>query len=189
MALADDKSIDVEHGRGLFVSEVSIRERVVFLYEDQREAIYRFLVGQGLPPAVAQEITQDVFVDLFTALKKGELVQAERPWLYKVAAHAAVDYWRREGRSMWVELDSDTRITATSSSRESNPEMRAERQQTLQRIAIELRRLPKEQRMCIHLRMQGLRYREIAKILAVSTSTAAEWLATAIDRLKGNTHA
>jgi DNA-binding NarL/FixJ family response regulator len=47
-------------------------------------------------------------------------------------------------------------------------------------------KLPKEQRLCIQLRRQGLRYREIADLLGVSTSTAAEWLSSAVDRLRGD---
>ena len=47
-----------------------LRERVTALYEAYRDPIYRFLVGQGLNPAIAQEVTQDVFVDLFVTLEK-----------------------------------------------------------------------------------------------------------------------
>ena len=45
-------------------------------------------------------------------------------------------------------------------------------------------RLPKEQRLGIHLRMQGLRYRAIAKILGVSVSTTADLRSVAVDRLR-----
>jgi RNA polymerase sigma-70 factor (ECF subfamily) len=51
-------------------------------------------------------------------------------------------------------------------------------------VVAAFRRLPYEQRFCIQLRMQGLRYREIAKILNVSTSTVAEWIASAQERLR-----
>ena len=47
-----------------------LQARVSALYETYRDGIYRFLMGQGLNPAVAQEVTQDVFVDLFVALKR-----------------------------------------------------------------------------------------------------------------------
>jgi RNA polymerase sigma-70 factor (ECF subfamily) len=185
----DDNSRPVEYGSGMIVSGASIEERVISAYEKHREAIYRFLVAQGLPPAVAQEITQDVFVTLFTALTKGDTVQSEQAWLYTVAARAAVNHWRREGRPMWVELDGNAGLAGSQRSGDLTPEASAEHQQKMERVAAGLTRLPKEQRLCIYLRMQGLRYREIAGILSVSTSTAAEWLATAIDRLKGDAHA
>jgi len=160
------------------------RERVVALYEAYREAIYRFLAGHGLEPAVAQEVTQDVFVDLFVTLEKGTQVNSEQGWLYAVAGRAAVDYWRREHRPIWVELDSEEGVHANLPSHEPSPEAEAGNRERLRQVAAGLRKLPKEHRLCIQLRMLGLRYREIAKILGVSTSTVAEWLTSAVERLR-----
>jgi RNA polymerase sigma-70 factor (ECF subfamily) len=161
-----------------------LNERVVALYEAHRESIYRFLVGHGLSPTIAEDVTQDVFVDLFVALEKGTAMTSEKSWLYTVAGRAAVDYWRREGRVMWVELDAEPGAAAHVPSAEPSSEVQAQHRERLRLVAAALRALPPGQRACILLRMQGLRYREIAKILRVSTSTAAEWLASAVDRLR-----
>ena len=162
-----------------------VQERVIAIYETHRENIYRFLVGHGLESAVAQEITQDVFVDLFIALEKGADVSSEEGWLYTVAGRAAVDYWRRERRPVWVDLDLYAHPTADLPSAEPSPEAQAGYRERLCRLAAGMAKLPKGQRLCIQLRMQGLRYREIAKLLGVSTSTAAEWLVSGVDRLRG----
>jgi RNA polymerase sigma-70 factor, ECF subfamily len=162
-----------------------LQERVVALYEAHRDGIYRFLVGHGLSPSAAQDVTQDVFVDLFVALKKDTDVKTEQGWLYAVAGRAAVDYWRRERRPVHVQLDMDAGPAASLRSAEPSPEAQAGNQERRRRLATGISRLPKEQRLCIQLRMQGLRYREIATILGVSTSTAAEWLTSAIDSLRG----
>ena len=165
----------------------SFKERVVSLYEAHRDGIYRFLVGHGMEPAVAQEVTQDVFVDLFVALERGTQLNSEQGWLYAVAGRAAVDYWRRGARPFEVELDPSADTALSLASKEPSPEAEAGRRERLRQVASELGRLPKEQRLCIQLRMQGLRYREIAKILKVSTSTAAEWLVSAVESLRGET--
>lgn len=159
-------------------------ERVAALYETHRDEICRFLMGQGLEPAKAQELTQDVFVKLFVALTKGNEIESEQAWLYSVAAKLAVDYWRREGRPMWVELDATPAMVESLRSKEPTPEAAAVRNQRLRRVAAMLARLPKEQRLGIHLRMQGLRYRAIAKILGVSVTTTSELLSTAVERLR-----
>lgn len=159
------------------------KARVSALYETHRDGIYRFLVGQGLNPTVAQEVTQDVFLDLFMALQKGTRMRSEQGWLYAVAGRAAVDQWRRERRTR-VDFDSESSAMASVASADPTPEAQTEHKERLTRLADGLRNLPNEQRLCIQLRAQGLRYREIAKILRVSTSTAAEWLATAIGRLR-----
>lgn len=159
-------------------------ERVAALYRAHREKIYGFLVGQGLVAAKAQDLVQDVFFKLFVALTKGSEIESEQAWLYGVASKLAVDYWRREGRSMWVELDAVPAMTENLRSKELTPEAAAVREQTLKRVADALARLPKEQRLGIHLRMQGLRYREIARILGVSVPTVSGLLSTAVERLR-----
>lgn len=159
-------------------------ERTVALYEAHRDAIYRFLVSHGLNPGEAQEVTQDVFVDLFKALEKGADLKSERGWLYTVAGRAVADYWRRERGPVHVTLDVEAGPAAGLVSSEPTPESRASSHQQLRRIAEGMSELPKEQRLCIQLRMQGLRYREMADVLGVATSTAADWLAAAIQHLR-----
>jgi RNA polymerase sigma-70 factor (ECF subfamily) len=163
-----------------FLSKLEAKNRVVALYETHRDHLYRFLLLLGLKPELGRGVTQDVFVDLYVALEKGTDVKSEQAWLYTVAA----DYGRRDGRSSWVELDSDARMAAGVGSGEANPEARV----GALRGATALRRLSKKQQLCLHLRAQGLCYREIAKILEVSTSMVAECLASAIDRPSGEDH-
>jgi RNA polymerase sigma-70 factor, ECF subfamily len=160
------------------------QERVIALYEGHRGGIYRFLVGHGLSCGEAQEVTQDVFVDLFLALEKGTCVSSEKGWLYAVAGRAAVDYWRRDHPRTRLDLDINTSPAANLPSPEPSPEVQAGSRERLRRLAASLGRLPKEHRFCIQLRMRGLRYREIAELLGVSTSTAADWLVSAVDYLR-----
>jgi RNA polymerase sigma factor (sigma-70 family) len=185
MSDADTFDAAIQSGRdGAMSASPSTEGRVTALYGTHREAIYRFLAGQGLEPAKAQELAQDVFVKLFVALTKGSEIESEQAWLYSVASKLAVDYWRREGRPMWVELDAIPAIADSLRAKELSPEAAAGRNQRLRRVADMLARLPKEQRLGIHLRMQGLRYRAIAKILGVSVSTTASLLSTAVERLR-----
>ena len=160
------------------------KARVGSLYETYRDGIYRYLQAQGLSASMAQEVTQDVFVDLFVAIQKGTHIESERAWLYTVASRAAADHWRRERPRMWVELDSNPDAAVHLPSDENSPAAQAEHQQRLDRVTARLRKLPKERQLCLQLRMRGLRYREIGKILHVSTSTVAEWLVAAVDQLR-----
>jgi RNA polymerase sigma factor (sigma-70 family) len=165
-----------------------LHARVTSLYETHREAIYRFLVAQGLPPAVAQEVTQDVFVKLFVALQRGTEVVSDQAWLYGVAGKSAVDYWRKEGRAMWVELEPDGDAETQFQSQVPTPEALAVQSQRLQRVADTMLKLPKEQRLCVVMRSKGLRYREIGQTLGVAPSTVSEWLSAAVEKLRGAAH-
>ena len=169
-------------------ASLTAKERVAALYEDHRDEIYRFVMAQGLEPAKAQELAQDVFVKLFISLKRGTEISSERAWLYSVAARLAVDYWRREGRPMWIELDSMPAIADNLRSSEMTPEASAVWRQRLQRVATMMAHLSREQRLAVQLRLQGLRYRAIAEILGVSVSTTAEMLSTAVERLRSTAH-
>lgn len=164
--------------------DATVGERVAILYELHREKIYRFLASQGLDAATAQELAQDVFVRLFVAISKGTEIQSENAWLYGVASKLAVDYWRREGRAMWVELDSYPALTENLRSTGPTPESAIMRRERLRQVAKAMMLLPKNQRLGIQLRMQGLRYRAIAEIMDVSVSTVAEWLSLAVERLR-----
>lgn len=164
-----------------------LNQRVTALYEAHRDGIYRFLLAQGMMPAVAQEVTQDVFVKLFVALRDGVEILSEQGWLYGVAAKSAVSHWRRERNPIWVEIDV-TSVRENLPSQGPNPEALASRTEDLRRIADAVLLLPKEQRMCIQLRSEGLRYREIARVLDVAVSTASEWLNTAVERLRRVAH-
>jgi RNA polymerase sigma-70 factor (ECF subfamily) len=163
----------------------SVSEHVARLYTSHRLRIYHFVVAQGVDSGTAQEIAQDVFVRLFVAITKGTKVVSESAWLYSVASKLAADYWRREGRSMWMALDSVRELIDQLPSAQASPESNVVSNQRLRRVAAETARLPKEQRETLHLRMQGLRYREIAKTLGVSVSTVADWLSATVDRLRG----
>ena len=164
-----------------------LNERVTGLYQAHRDGVYRFLVAQGIPPPISQEITQDVFVKLFIALRDGDAIVSEQGWLYGVAAKSAVDHWRRERTPVWVELDINS-ASEIFRSQDPTPEVAAARAEWLRRVAEALVKLPREQRMCVQLRSEGLRYREIARILGVAVSTASEWLSTAVERLRRATH-
>jgi RNA polymerase sigma-70 factor (ECF subfamily) len=47
-----------------------------------------------------------------------------------------------------------------------------------------LNALPQRERQCLHLRNDGLRYREIAKVLGISLGAVAKLLTHAIGRLE-----
>lgn len=164
----------------------ALAERVGKLYLSHRKEIFRFLAGQGVPAATAQDITQDVFLKLLVGLRDGAHVTSEQAWLYRVAANNVVDYWRRERRVVMVKLDNPLADTLQSSERRVDE--RVAEEERMRRLAEAIRLLSKEHRMCVLLRSQGMRYREIACILGVGVSTAADWLAIAVGRLRRSAH-
>jgi len=165
-------------------SKPTVTERVAEIYLTHREEVFRFLVAQGLSSANAQDVTQEIFLKLFVTLRDGGEVASAQAWLYRVAANRAVDYWRRERRFVRVELDAGSPLVETLESHDMRVDRLAEQEQRMRLLAAEIGRLPKEHRMCILLRSQGLRYRDIARILNIGVSTAADWLFAAVEGLR-----
>jgi RNA polymerase sigma-70 factor (ECF subfamily) len=71
---------------------------------------------------------------------------------------------------------------------EMNPETLYLKKEVMTRLDAGIARLTEQQRHCVYLRSQGLRYREIASVLGVSVSSAAELLQRAVVRLAGEIH-
>src|SRR5437764_15221518 len=63
----------------------ALQDRVARLFEEARDDVYRYLLTLGLHPPQAQEATQEVFLRLYTTLRKGEQIQNPRAWVFRVA--------------------------------------------------------------------------------------------------------
>ena len=74
---------------------------VADLYERTVTDVYSYLASRVGDRAVAEDLTQDVFVVGARRVAAGDVV--ELPWLIGVARHKLVDHWRaqaREGRKL-----------------------------------------------------------------------------------------
>ena len=65
------------------------------IYQENVEAIFRFILRSVGRRDVAEDITGDVFVTLFENFDRMEKDQVVS-WLYTVAKNRSVDYWRRK---------------------------------------------------------------------------------------------
>src|SRR5437868_13785892 len=64
---------------------MTLQDQVAQLFLEARDDVYRYLLSLGLYPPQAQEATQEVFLRLYTTLKKGEKIQNPRAWIFRVA--------------------------------------------------------------------------------------------------------
>src|SRR5262245_63091441 len=71
-------------------STAKIRDEVAQLFQEAREDVYRYLLTLGLYPPQAQEATQEVFLRLYSTLRKGEQIQNSRAWIFRVAHNLGI---------------------------------------------------------------------------------------------------
>jgi len=156
------------------------RQQIAELYTALRDGVFRYLVTLGLDAAKAQDITQEAFLRLHSTLRDGAAIEDPKSWVYRVAHNMAVDALGRGQReSAFPEA-----IAETVAVLEKNAEQKLIEKQWLEGFRNAMRHLSPNQRLCLELRAQGMRYREIAEILQVRTSTVGQFLRRGVSQLR-----
>ena len=123
--------------------------------------------------AVAEEVTQDVFLKLYRhqdSAPEGDLL---RPWLLRVTINESRNAIRSRNRS----LARDTVYEKTRQETAAEFEPESSRQLEATRRALD--RIKEPMRSCLLLRHQGLSYREIAQTLSVKENYVGSLVARA----------
>jgi len=160
----------------------SLQTQVAELFESTRDDVYRYLLLMGVNPASAQEATQETFLRLYATLSKGEDIREPRAWIFRVAHNFGLKLRAAEHAQVY---DPDVELRLTSP---ENPERSLLERERLLRLHNALASLSDQQRRCLSLRLEGLRYPEIGAALGISASTVGEFLRRALARLKKVTH-
>lgn len=156
---------------------------VMEFYDRECAALIRYLCFLNLNPETAKEIVQDCFIKLHEHLDSGGDTTNLRAWLYRVAHNLARNSQLSAQARKTESLSGTTAQRDVLDSQTSVEErlLEAERM-TLLREGIQ--RLPEAQKQAIVLRSQGLKYREIAQALGLSTSTVAENVQRGMETLR-----
>jgi RNA polymerase sigma-70 factor (ECF subfamily) len=165
-------------GRGR--SGSALRERVGELYEDAREDVYRYLLTLGLYPPTAQEVGQEVFLRLYEVLRKGGEIENARAWVFRVAHNLGLKTRARQGTETPFDPEVGQWLTAVT----ETPESQLMERERMSRYHRAVEGLSEQQRRCLFLRLEGLRYPEIASALGISASAVGEFLRRATARLR-----
>jgi RNA polymerase sigma-70 factor (ECF subfamily) len=163
---------------------VSLQDRVERLFFEAREDVYYYLMTFSLASHEAQEITQDVFLRLYAALKGGEAIETPRAWIFRVAHNLALQSIERGKTRRLVAID----LRTTAPRHGEDPEKGIIRRQTAARLNEAMLALSPQQKLCLQMRAEGLKYVEIARTLGVSPSTVGEFLSRAIKKLRKVVH-
>jgi RNA polymerase sigma-70 factor, ECF subfamily len=165
-------------------TRVSLQDEVAQLFEEMRDGVFRYELSLGLHPSQAQEATQEVFLRLYTALKRSEPIQNRRAWVVRVAHNLALKLRAQQSSN----TPFDPQVEANLTDPELNPEQSLLEHERMVRFHRAMENLSEQQRRCLHLRLEGLRYPEIAAVLGISASAVGEFLRRAIVRLRKATH-
>jgi RNA polymerase sigma-70 factor, ECF subfamily len=161
-------------------ASAKLREQVTALFEESRSDVYRYLLTLGLYPPQAQDATQEVFLRLYATLHKGETIHNPRAWIFRVAHNHGLKVRARQD----TELPFDTELELPLAAQAHDPERDLLERERLLSFHRMVENLSEQQRRCLLLRMEGLRYPEIGAALGISVSAVGEFLRRAMDRLR-----
>jgi RNA polymerase sigma-70 factor (ECF subfamily) len=163
-------------------STASINHEVLCLFDSLRMRLLRFTIAMGLSVHDGEDIIQEVFLALFHHLLQGRSRSNLHGWVFRVTHNLALKRRMKNQNEKSVTED-DYRFAMECSDSSPNPEEQIvlnERQAHLHAI---LRALPENDQLCLRLRAEGMRYREISKILGMSLGSVSTSLTRSLDRL------
>jgi RNA polymerase sigma-70 factor (ECF subfamily) len=164
-------------------SESKLQRRVAAYFDQWREPVFRYLSAAFGNSGLAEDVIQEAFLQLYRSLEAGESISNVKAWVFRVARNMALNQVKRE--NFFAPMDASALRDLVHAQPDPNldPEQTAIRLQKLERINATLGTLTPVERHCLYLRAQGLRYREIAEIADLTTTTVAETLYRAVAKL------
>jgi RNA polymerase sigma-70 factor (ECF subfamily) len=154
-----------------------VAEEVVGLFDRFRNPLLHYLASFGFSYADGEEVIQEAFLSLFHHLRRERSRENLPGWLFRVSHNLALKRRYRAQR----ECPAGSWENAPDPG--PTPEAASIDGQTRTRLLAVVRALPEQDRRCLFLRAEGLRYREIAGILGMSLGAVALSLSRSFDRL------
>ena len=161
---------------------MALSDRVLALFEQLHVPVFRYLLRKTRDSGQAEDITQETFLRLFRHLCKERPLDNPKAWLFTVANNLVVDASRRDSHiqdldeATWDKIEDSRLATA-------DPEKLTLERERMERLRSAVLSLTDLERECLHLRAEGLRYREIADLMKVNISSIADALRRAMLKL------
>jgi RNA polymerase sigma-70 factor (ECF subfamily) len=173
--LAITTSLDVRAN-----SPASVDAEVLALFDRYERPLLRYAWSLGLNRTDAEDVVQDAFFALFQHLRLGRSRQNLPGWLFQVVRNLA---GKRRRRNRRIDAWSASGVGAEPIGPDGDPEMLMVEAERRRRWRLVLRAMPDRDRRCLLLRAEGLRYRDIARVLGVSLGSVAKSITRGIAKL------
>jgi RNA polymerase sigma-70 factor (ECF subfamily) len=160
------------------------RDEALRWFDELRDPLRRYLLCSGASPADADDAVQETFLRLYRHLEKSGDRSNLYGWVFQVARNYLRDERKSAHRQRTVPLDDAMDREGRFADPRGSPELGALGEERTRRLCAAIEKLPEPQRECMLLRSSGLRYREIAEVLGINTSTIGTMVQRAMARLR-----
>jgi len=139
-------------------------------------AVFRTARAVVRDTALAEDVTQEVFLRLYRNLNSTPGEELLRAWLLRVTLNVARNTLRGQSRSM-VRDNEYQKSTAEGGVMTEAPEVDYERKIAIEEARRALAKIKEPMRSCLLLKQQGLSYREIATSLSLKETNVGSLVA------------
>jgi RNA polymerase sigma-70 factor (ECF subfamily) len=157
------------------------------LYGRHKGGIYRYLLRQCRNGALAEELFQDVWMNLIRARGSYEVNAKFAIYLYRIAHNRLIDHYRKNAHAAVLSYDDDTGpwIDEPAALAQTQPDANCDLRQQAARLMELLAGLPEAQREAFVLQQEaGMNIKEIAVATGVTHETAKSRLRYAMVKLR-----
>jgi RNA polymerase sigma-70 factor (ECF subfamily) len=158
------------------------------LYARHKGGVYRYLLRQCRDAGIAEQIFQDVWMNLVRVRASYRPDARFATWIYTLAHNRLIDHHRASGRVTLLSVDDEAHadvVSALPASRGTEPESRAANRELGARLLAALGALPPAQRDAFLLQQEGaLTLEEIAGVTGVGAETVKSRLRYATAKLR-----
>jgi RNA polymerase sigma-70 factor (ECF subfamily) len=162
-----------------------------FLIQKYRKPIVHFMYRMVHNQAIAEELSQEVFLRVYRSRETYRAEARFSTWLYRIATNLGVNHardTRHERTASMVYLDeTDTETGMTPDVADTTPGVEANllRQERLNAIRQHVLALPERQRMAVLMhKYEGMDYKQIGDVLKLSESATKSLLFRAYQTLR-----
>ncbi len=162
-----------------------------YLVDRYRRAMISFMYRMVHNAAIAEELSQEVFLRVYRSRASYTADAKFTTWLYRIATNLAVNHARDnkherpEVKASLDETDEDTGLSIDVADARPNVEQDILRQERLRAIRKHVEALPERQRLAVMMhKYQELDYRQIAEVLHLSESATKSLLFRAYETLR-----
>jgi RNA polymerase sigma-70 factor, ECF subfamily len=175
LLLASAASATHSHGRS------ELESVIIRLFDQSQARVLSYVLTCGLSLHDAEDVVQETFLALFRHLELGRPRTNLHGWLFRVAHNLALK--RRTTNQATERKLIDESVLAQQPCPRLNAEEEFSFSQTQRRLRAVFQALPEQDKHCLHLRAEGLKYRQIADVLGISLGGVSMSLSRSLARI------
>jgi len=154
-----------------------LEQEIADLYEREAGGLLRYATALAVNPEMAHDALQEAFFRLFLCRSAGQEIRSPKGWLFRVTRNYVLDQ-KKAGSRNEVGMESLRNVAGPAERPEGDSRV-LELLQGLPQIGLSPREME-----CVRLRMEDLRYDEIAGVLGLSAGTVGALLTRAHDKIR-----